>query len=65
MSRAGQYEYAQIITLLAEQVEQWVDKSPVLVARANHNAPRTVVDERGVGFSFYARRRRLAGRLDR
>jgi len=43
----GYPEYAQMISLLAEQVEAWVDHPPVLVTRANHHAPRTIVTPQG------------------
>ncbi|KAH9257778.1 holo-[acyl-carrier-protein] synthase [Batrachochytrium salamandrivorans] len=47
MQAKGQVEYAQIITLLAEQVEAWVNHPPVLVVRATHNKPQTTVTAQG------------------
>lgn len=47
MASEKRYEYAQIVTLLAEQVETWVDHPPVLVARAVHDAPQTTITPQG------------------
>jgi len=53
MEQIGQHEYAQVITLLAEQVRIWIHRVPVHVALLDSQAPRVRVNQETGSIEYF------------